>query len=77
MALIWRVATKAARDSMLSHVHVNEILKQIGTGWELPPGVEPSAGMTARELAAWLRDTARPRDGAYEITRGAGRGQTR
>lgn len=62
MALIWRVASKAARDSMVSRIHVTEILKQIGTGWGLPPGVEPPDDLTAKELAVWIRELAKPCD---------------
>lgn len=58
MALIWRCATQAARDSMRNRTSIEEILK--ATGWEIPKGVEPPEDATAKELAAWVREVARP-----------------
>jgi hypothetical protein len=72
MALIWRCATKAAKDSLVTRTPIQEILKATGMGWEIPPGVEPPEDATAKELAAWVRDTARPCGGDYEATRGHG-----
>jgi hypothetical protein len=60
MALIWRCATQAAKDSMRHRVPIEEILKRTVVGWEIPQGVEPPEDATARELAAWVREVARP-----------------
>lgn len=60
MALIWRCATQAAREAMRTRTSIEEILRATGTGWEIPEGFEPPEDMTAKELAAWLREVARP-----------------
>lgn len=60
MALIWRVASKAAKESMRSRIPIEEILKTTGTGWEIPAGVRRPEDMTAKELAVWVRETAKP-----------------
>jgi hypothetical protein len=60
MALIWRCATQAAKDSMRNRVPIQDILKTTGTGWEIPEGFEPPEDATAKELAAWVREVARP-----------------
>ena len=60
MALIWRCATQAARDSLRNRTPIEEILRATGNGWEIPEGFEPPEDMTAKELAAWLREVARP-----------------
>jgi len=60
MALIWRVASQAAKDSMRNRTPIEQILKTTGTGWEIPPGVEPPEDATAKELASWVREVARP-----------------
>jgi len=60
MALIWRCATQAAKDSMRHRVPIEKILKRTVVGWEIPPGVEPPEDATAKELATWLREVARP-----------------
>lgn len=72
MALIWRVASQAAKESMRNSIPIEEILKTTGTGWEVPPGVTPPEDPTAKELAAWIRDTARPCGGDYLLKRGHG-----
>jgi len=60
MALIWRVASQAAKESMRNRIPIDEILRATGTGWEIPTGVEPPEDATAKELASWLREVARP-----------------
>ena len=60
MALIWRCATQAARESMRNRIPIQEILKATGTGWEIPDKFEPPEDMTAKELATWVREVARP-----------------
>jgi hypothetical protein len=60
MALIWRCATQAAKDSMRNRVPIQDILKTTGTGWEIPEGFEPPEDLTAKELATWVREVARP-----------------
>lgn len=60
MALIWRVASQAAKESMRNRVPIEEILKTTGTGWRIPEGAEPPEDATAKELAAWVREVARP-----------------
>jgi hypothetical protein len=60
MALIWRCATQAAKDSMRNRTPIEEILKATGTGWEIPNGMEPPEDLTAKELATWVREVARP-----------------
>lgn len=60
MALIWRVASKAAKESMRNRIPIEEILKTTGTGWEIPADVKRPDGMTAKELGQWVREVARP-----------------
>jgi hypothetical protein len=60
MALIWRVASQAAKESMRNRIPIDEILRATGTGWEIPTGVEPPEDATAKELASWVREVARP-----------------
>jgi hypothetical protein len=60
MALIWRCATQAARDSMRHRVPIQEILKHTVVGWEIPDDMQPPDDLTARELASWVREVARP-----------------
>lgn len=59
MALIWRCATQAAKDSLRNRTPIEEILKATGTGWEIPPGIEPPEDATAKELATWVRNNAK------------------
>ena len=59
MALIWRCAAKAAKESMVSRVDIHEVLKTTVSGWEIPPNVEPPEDLTAKELASWVREVAR------------------
>jgi hypothetical protein len=61
MALIWRCAAKAAKESMVNRISIHEVLKATVTGWEIPPEVEPPEDLTAKELASWVRETARER----------------
>ena len=60
MALIWRCASQAAKDSLRNRTPIQEILKATGTGWEIPEGEAPPEDATAKELAAWVREVARP-----------------
>jgi hypothetical protein len=60
MALIWRVASQAAKDSLRNRTPIEQILKTTGNGWEIPQGVQPPEDATAKELAAWVREVARP-----------------
>lgn len=60
MALIWRVASKAAKESMRNRIPIEEILKTTGTGWEIPAGVKRPEDMTAKELGQWIREVAKP-----------------
>jgi len=76
MALIWRVASQAAKESMRNRTPIEEILKATGTGWEIPNHMQPPEDATAKELAAWIRDIARPCGNDYVITRGHWRGET-
>jgi hypothetical protein len=57
MALIWRVASKAAREAVLQRRPVKEMLPD---GWRLPPDKAPPDDATARELAEWIRSFAEP-----------------
>lgn len=57
MSLIWRCAAKAAKDALINRVPINEVLRPVG--WEIPREVEQPDDMTAKELAAWVRDHAR------------------
>ena len=59
MALIWRVASQAAKKSMQNRTPIEEILK--ATGWEIPDGRQPPEDATSKELATWVREVARPR----------------
>lgn len=61
MALIWRCASQAAKESLRNRTPIQEILLKTGTGWEIPAGVEPPEDATAKELAAWVREVARQR----------------
>ena len=58
MALIWRVASQAAKESMRNRTPIEEILK--ATGWEIPNNMLPPEDATAKELATWVREVARP-----------------
>jgi hypothetical protein len=60
MALIWRVASQAAKESMRNRIPIEDILKITGTGWQIPNGMQPPEDATAKELAAWVREVARP-----------------
>lgn len=60
MSLIWRCASKAAKDSLITRTPIEDILKATGTGWEIPEGVKPPEDATAKELATWVREVARP-----------------
>jgi hypothetical protein len=60
MPLIWRCAAKVAKDSLRNRTPIQEILRTTGTGWEIPKGIEQPDDMTAKELAEWVRDKARP-----------------
>jgi len=62
MALIWRCASQAAKDSLRNRTPIAEILMATGTGWKIPEGMEPPEDATAKELAAWVREVARPFD---------------
>jgi hypothetical protein len=74
MALIWRCASQAAKNALRSRTPIQDILKATVIGWEIPEGMEPPEDATAKELAAWVRDTARPCGGDYAIKRGHGQG---
>lgn len=56
MALIWRCAAKAAKESMRNKTPIAEVLR--ATGWEIPEGVEHPEDPTSKELAAWVREVA-------------------
>lgn len=58
MALIWRVASQAAKESMRNRTPIEEIIK--ATGWEIPNNMQPPEDATAKELATWVREVARP-----------------
>jgi len=73
MPLIWRCAAQAAKESLRNRIPIQEILKTTVMGWEIPNDMQPPDDLTARELASWVRDTARPCGGNYEITRGHGK----
>ena len=45
---------------MRNRTPIEEILRATGTGWEIPEGFEPPEDMTAKELATWVREVARP-----------------
>lgn len=60
MALIWRVASKAAKESMQNRTPIEEILRATGTGWQIPNNMKPPEDATAKELALWVREVARP-----------------
>lgn len=60
MALIWRVASQAAKESMRNRIPIEDILKTTGTGWQIPNGMQPPEDATAKELATWVREVARP-----------------
>ena len=62
MALIWRCAAQAAKDSLRHRVPIQEVLKNTGNGWQIPAGVEVPDDLTAKELAEWIRNMARPCD---------------
>jgi hypothetical protein len=58
MAMIWRRASEVAQTHIRDKTPVCALLKPLG--WELPRNAEPPQGVTAAELAAWVRNTARP-----------------
>jgi len=60
MALIWRCASQAAKESLRNRIPIQEILKTTGTGWEIPNDMQPPDDLSARELASWVREVARP-----------------
>ena len=59
MALIYRVAAKAAKESMQTKVPINDVLNRIN--WEIPNQVQEPEDATAKELAEWVRNAAVPK----------------
>jgi len=59
MALIYRVAAQAAKESMQTRVPINDVLNRIN--WEIPNKVQAPEDATARELAEWVRTAAVPK----------------
>lgn len=60
MALIWRCAAQAAKESMRNRTPIEEVLRATGTGWEIPNNMQPPEDATAKELATWVREVAKP-----------------
>jgi hypothetical protein len=56
MSLIWRCAIKAAKESMINRVPIDDVLR--ATGWAIPEGIERPEDPTSKELAAWVREVA-------------------
>jgi len=43
---------------MRNKIPIEELLR--ATGWQIPNGMQPPEDATAKELATWVREVARP-----------------
>ena len=57
MSLIWRCAAKAAKDSLINRVPIDQVLAEIGWGIH-PRATRLDADMTAKELTMWVQRNA-------------------
>jgi hypothetical protein len=58
MALIWRCAARAAKESLVNRIPIDSVLREIG--WEIhPDATRLDDDMTAKEMTMWIQRNAR------------------